>query len=46
MLGTRGRGGLKKLALGSLAEELLHLAPCPVLTVGPHVPTASTMACD
>jgi len=40
ILGTRGRGGLKKLALGSVAEEVLHLASCPVLTVGPHVPPA------
>lgn len=37
VLGTHGRGGLKKLALGSVAEEVLRLAPCPVLTVGPHV---------
>jgi len=28
VLGTRGRGGLKKLALGSVAEEVLRLAPC------------------
>lgn len=35
VIGTRGRGGLRKLALGSVAEELLRLAPCPVLTVGP-----------
>ena len=40
ILGTRGRGGLKKLALGSVAEEVLHLASCPVLTVGPNVPPA------
>jgi nucleotide-binding universal stress UspA family protein len=38
VLGTRGRGGLKKLALGSIAEQVLRLAPCPVLTIGPHVP--------
>jgi nucleotide-binding universal stress UspA family protein len=38
VLGTHGRGGLKKLALGSVAEEVLRLAPCPVLTVGPNVP--------
>ena len=38
ILGTHGRGGLKKLALGSVAEELSRLVPCPVLTIGPHVP--------
>jgi nucleotide-binding universal stress UspA family protein len=37
VLGTHGRGGLKKLALGSVAEEVLRVAPCPVLTVGPGV---------
>jgi nucleotide-binding universal stress UspA family protein len=44
VLGTRGRGGLKKLALGSAAEEILRLATCPVLTIGPKVPiTGSEM---
>lgn len=38
VLGTHGRGGLKKLALGSAAEEMLRLAKCPVLTIGPNVP--------
>jgi nucleotide-binding universal stress UspA family protein len=38
VMGTHGRGGINKLAMGSVAEELLRLAPCPVLTVGPHVP--------
>lgn len=42
VLGTRGRGGLKKLALGSVAEEVLRLAPCPVLTIGPNVPLAGS----
>jgi nucleotide-binding universal stress UspA family protein len=42
VLGTHGRGGLKKLALGSDAEEVLRLAPCPVLTIGPHVPPAGS----
>lgn len=37
VLGTHGRGGLKKLLLGSIAEEILGCAPCPVLTVGPHI---------
>ncbi len=35
VIGTRGRGGLSKLALGSVAEELLRTAPCPVMTIGP-----------
>ena len=36
VLGTHGRTGLKKLMLGSVAEELFRLTPCPVLTIGPH----------
>ncbi len=40
VLGTHGRGGLTKLALGSVAEAALRSASCPVLTVGPHVPPA------
>ena len=41
VIGTRGRGGLRKLALGSVAEELLRVAPCPVMTLAPHVETAA-----
>jgi len=37
VIGTRGRGSLQTLALGSAAEELLRIAPCPVMTVGPRV---------
>ena len=37
VLGTHGRGVLGEFALGSVAEELLRVASCPVLTVGPHV---------
>jgi len=45
VLGTHGRGGLKKLVLGSVAEELLRLVSCPVLTVGRNVaPSASARA--
>lgn len=36
VVGTHGRRGLSKFALGSVSEELLRCAPCPVLTVGPH----------
>ena len=38
VLGTHGRGGLKKFLLGSVAEELFRIATCPVLTVGAQVP--------
>jgi len=37
VLGTRGRTGLGKALLGSVAEQILRQSPCPVLTVGPHV---------
>ena len=40
VIGTHGHGGMKKLLLGSRAEEVVRLAPCPVLTIGPHVPRA------
>jgi nucleotide-binding universal stress UspA family protein len=36
VVGTHGRGGISKLLLGSVAEEIVRLAPCPVLTVGPE----------
>jgi len=37
VVGTHGRTGLGKLFLGSVAEDILRHAPCPVLTVGPKV---------
>jgi nucleotide-binding universal stress UspA family protein len=37
ILGTRGRTGIGKTILGSVAEQILRQSPCPVLTVGPHV---------
>jgi nucleotide-binding universal stress UspA family protein len=37
VVGTRGRTGLKKMLIGSVAERVFRLAPCPVLTVGPRV---------
>ncbi len=40
VIGTRGRGGLQKLALGSVAEELLRIASCPVMTIGPKADVA------
>ncbi len=37
VVGTHGHRGLKRLALGSVAEEVFRNSPCSVLTVGPHV---------
>src|SRR5579871_519510 len=37
VVGTHGRTGLGKLLLGSVAEDILRHAACPVLTVGPRV---------
>jgi nucleotide-binding universal stress UspA family protein len=36
VLSTHGRRGVKKLIMGSVAEEIVRLATVPVLTVGPH----------
>lgn len=36
VLGTHGRRGLRRLALGSVAEETVRTAPCPVLVVRPR----------
>lgn len=33
VMGTHGRRGLKHLFLGSVTEEVVRLAPCPVLTI-------------
>ena len=33
VMGTHGRTGLQHVLLGSVAEKVVRLAPCPVLTV-------------
>ncbi len=33
VIGSHGRGGVQRLVLGSIAEKVLRLSPCPVLTV-------------
>jgi nucleotide-binding universal stress UspA family protein len=43
VVGTSSRGGLGKVFLGSTAEEIIRVAPCPVLTVGPHVTAAASV---
>lgn len=35
VIGTHGRSGFERLALGSVAEKVLRKASCPVLTVPP-----------
>jgi nucleotide-binding universal stress UspA family protein len=40
VMGTHGRTGLRRMLLGSVAEQVLRRAPCPVLTVRPaHEPS-------
>jgi nucleotide-binding universal stress UspA family protein len=33
VIGTHGRGALAHLVMGNVAERVVRLAPCPVLTV-------------
>jgi len=37
VLGTHGRTGIRKLIMGSVAEETFRRAGCPVLSVGPNI---------
>jgi nucleotide-binding universal stress UspA family protein len=34
VLGTRGRGGIRRAMLGSVSDHVVRNAPCPVLTTG------------
>ncbi len=40
VMGTHGRTGLRRLLMGSVAEDVLRAAPCPVLTVKHPIPGA------
>jgi nucleotide-binding universal stress UspA family protein len=42
VMGTHGRTGLGRLMLGSVAEEVLRHAACPVLTLKTPFPTEAT----
>jgi nucleotide-binding universal stress UspA family protein len=33
VIGTRGRGGLERFLMGSVADRVVRTAPCPVVTV-------------
>jgi nucleotide-binding universal stress UspA family protein len=32
-MGTHGRGAIAQILMGSVAERVVRIAPCPVLTV-------------
>jgi universal stress protein A len=37
VMATHGRGGVARLMMGSVADKIVRMAPCPVLTVrAPH----------
>jgi nucleotide-binding universal stress UspA family protein len=36
VMGTHGRTGVAHFIIGSVAERVVRVAPCPVLTVGAH----------
>jgi nucleotide-binding universal stress UspA family protein len=38
VLGTHGRTGLGRLLMGSVAEQVVRRAPCPVVTVKAPLP--------
>jgi nucleotide-binding universal stress UspA family protein len=46
ILGTHGRTGLARLAMGSVAERVVRLAPCPVLTVKAQTPESESWLQD
>jgi len=43
VMATHGRTGLGRLMMGSVAEEVLRKAPCPVLTLKSPVPAAERL---
>ncbi|HEY1297575.1 MAG TPA: universal stress protein [Chloroflexota bacterium] len=40
---TRGRGGLARAVLGSVAESVVERSPCPVLLLPPQAPAATAL---
>jgi len=35
VIGSRGRGGIKRAVLGSVSDHVVRNAPCPVVVIGP-----------
>lgn len=47
VMGTHGRRGMARLLSGSVAEKVLRLAPCPVLTVrAQHQASCQAASCE
>ena len=46
VMGTHGRTGLERVAVGSVAERVIRLAPCPVLTVKAPSPESGSWLKD
>ena len=42
VMGTHGRTGLSRVAMGSVAERVVRMAPCPVMTVKPPTPETTS----
>jgi universal stress protein A len=40
VMSTHGRTGLSRLLMGSVAEQVVHGAPCPVLLIRPQAHNA------
>jgi nucleotide-binding universal stress UspA family protein len=46
VMGTHGRTGLSRLIMGSVAEEVVRKAPCPVLTLKSPMPAAERLEAE
>jgi nucleotide-binding universal stress UspA family protein len=46
VMGTHGRSGLERFFMGSVAEEVMRMAPCPVVTVRVPMPHSEPIAAE